>query len=223
MQPKAHTLNVTKTAHYYTNGMPGNETRFFLFVCHGYAQKADIFLQSLDALNPQEYYIVAPEGFSRFYRKGFQGEVVASWMTSADRLTEISDYIQFLQQLYEQEVKRLNPGIKIILLGFSQGATTIWRWISAKQPNYLLFINWAGWIAEDIDYNDLNLGWKNDSLLFLYGNSDPFLPVEKVQELKNRCIKYSIPFKFLSFNGIHAIDCEVLTLVLKSRFNQQCP
>jgi predicted esterase len=214
-----HTLKVTKTAHYYTYGEPGSRTRYFLMVCHGYAQKADVFLQNFQALDPMEYYIVAPEGFSRFYRKGFQGDVVASWMTSADRLHEINDYVNYLQQLYDKEIKRLGSDVKVVLLGFSQGATTIWRWIYAQQPRFDIYINWAGWIAEDIDYDSREDLWQSDSLFFVYGNSDPFLPDEKIQELKDRCQKFSIPFKFVSFNGVHAVDAAELKALLDHRFS----
>jgi predicted esterase len=219
LEVKAHTLKVAKTAHYYSYGMPGNQTRYFLMVCHGYAQKADVFLQSFHALDPMEYYIVAPEGFSRFYRKGFQGDVVASWMTSADRLHEINDYVNYLQQLCDQETSKLGPDVKIVLLGFSQGATTIWRWICAQRPRFDLYINWAGWIAEDIDYKSRKDLWQADSLCFVHGNLDPFLPDEKLKVLKEYCQEFSIPFKFVSFNGVHDIDVEEFKALLAQYFN----
>jgi hypothetical protein len=44
--------------------------------------------------------IIAPEGLSRFYRKGFSGDVVASWMTKDDRLDDMEDYVRYLNDLH---------------------------------------------------------------------------------------------------------------------------
>jgi predicted esterase len=214
MEISAQTLQVAKTAHYYTYGKLGSKTKYFLFVCHGYAQKADAFLEWFAPLPPDKYYIVAPEGFSRFYRKGFEGDVVASWMTKADRLDEIHDYSRFLQTLYEQEVAQLDNEVKIILLGFSQGASTIIRWVTARFPYYDVLINWAGWIPEDLDYEPCRDYFSRANNYFLYGLDDPFLPQDRIAELQDRCTRTQLPFRFFHFDGKHEVDPQFLRRIL---------
>ncbi|MEL6276926.1 MAG: phospholipase, partial [Bacteroidota bacterium] len=86
MQPTAHRLPVQRTAHFYTLGEPSANVKRMWFACHGYGQLASTFIRKFDQLAGAEDYVVAPEGLSRFYWQGFTGKVVASWMTSADRL-----------------------------------------------------------------------------------------------------------------------------------------
>ena len=79
------------------------------------------------------------------------GRVVASWMTKDDRESEIEDYINYLNQVYEM-IKEKNKNVKIIAFGFSQGSSTISRWISQK--NYKIdcerLILWSGSFPMDV-------------------------------------------------------------------------
>ena len=63
------------------------------------------FAQCFKILNTDKNTIIAPEGLSRFYKNGFYGEVVSSWMTKEDRLNEINDYILYLDTLIEELLK----------------------------------------------------------------------------------------------------------------------
>ncbi len=95
----SHKTTVQKTAHYYTYGNLGPKVKHFWIVCHGYGQLASKIIHKFSNFDPDENFILAPEGFSRFYWQGFGGAVGASWMTKADRLDEIHDYCQYLQTL----------------------------------------------------------------------------------------------------------------------------
>jgi hypothetical protein len=60
-------------------------------VTHGYGQLAKTFIRRFEPIMDAQTLVVAPEGLSRFYWGGFDGPVVASWMTREDRLDEIAD------------------------------------------------------------------------------------------------------------------------------------
>ena len=83
--------------------------------------------------------IVAPEALSRFYDGDMQArmhrdaKVGASWMTREDRLSEIADYIAYLDAVHESILARLGGArrLPVTVLGFSQGGATAARWVAS--------------------------------------------------------------------------------------------
>lgn len=174
----AHKTSVQKTAHYYTLGEPSKKTKRFWIICHGYGQLASRFIQQFQLLDFEENFILAPEGFHRFYWNGFSGDVVASWMTKEDREDEIKDFTTYLQELYDQYITMLSPEVEIILFGFSQGCATQCRWINALRPPFNKLVLWGGALPEDIDYAPLLPYLSQKDIIFAYGTSDQFLTIE---------------------------------------------
>src|SRR6266498_2098347 len=126
-----HHIGVTRTARYYTLGEISRGAGEVWFVCHGYGQLAARFLEKFRALDDGRRYLVAPEGLSRFYLSESPAErrVGASWMTREDRLTEIEDYLQYLDAVYADIFGWLDrTRVTVHALGFSQGASTVSRW-----------------------------------------------------------------------------------------------
>ena len=154
--------------------------------------------------------IVSPEALSRFYWKGFSGEVGASWMTRADRLDEIEDYCNYLQNIYDVFTRQLRPDVQINLLGFSQGCATQCRWIMEKQPAFHNLILWAGLLPDDLDYKPFKDYFKTKNLYWVYGTKDQFLTPERLDWQKQFCQRMLLDFKEITFDGKHEIDREVL-------------
>ncbi|MEI6312193.1 MAG: hypothetical protein WCP57_08045 [Bacteroidota bacterium] len=118
-----HKISVEKTARVFTLGNPDASEVWILL--HGYGMQASQMITYIEELPNENLFFIAPEGLSRFYWKGFEGNVVASWMTKEDRQDEINDYIKYLNQLID--IYQLNTK-KINVLGFSQGVATMSRW-----------------------------------------------------------------------------------------------
>lgn len=81
---------------------------------------------------------MAPEALNRFYLEGFAGRVGATWMTKEERLQEIDDYVNYLNQLYKTILANTDTSeITVNILGFSQGVATVCRWIANRyvQPD----------------------------------------------------------------------------------------
>ncbi|NNE28936.1 MAG: phospholipase, partial [Saprospiraceae bacterium] len=129
-----HLRKATKTAHFYSLGNISNDITDLWICCHGYGQNAEDFLKDFECIQAEERLIISPEGLSRFYWGGFHGPIASSWMTSKDRLIEIEDYCNWLDQLYSEIVPQLSPNLRITLAGFSQGTATVMRWVHARQP-----------------------------------------------------------------------------------------
>src|SRR5258705_7905505 len=103
-------MTVSRMARYFTIGRPDREV---WFVLHGYGQLAARFLSRFEPLDDGGRLIVAPEALSRFYLTEDSAErrVGASWMTREDRLTEIEDYVQYLEAVYADVFPLVDPSL----------------------------------------------------------------------------------------------------------------
>src|SRR5580692_2153135 len=130
MDARENHIIVNKTARYYTLGELSENTGSVCLLLHGHGHNAKNFLGAFKPLWNESKLFVAPEGLNRYYLKGFSGNVGVTWMTREDRLNEIKDYIHYLDDLYEFLELEKFTGI-ITALGFSQGASTVTRWVAA--------------------------------------------------------------------------------------------
>lgn len=205
-----HQLKISKTAHYYTLGSPGPHIKKCWIVTHGYGQLASSFIQDFKVLEASDTLVIAPEGLSRFYWGGFVGPVVASWMTSKNRLDEIADYCQFLQQIYDQYIPQLAPDVQITLLGFSQGTATQCRWLHRLRPHFHRLILWAGLLPDDLDFTPMSPYFAPKEIHFVYGTEDRFLDEKRLQWQRDFAKKNLIDLKISSFTGKHKVYAEPL-------------
>ena len=132
MEAKPHHFSTPRTARYWTTGPPPEEALGTLYALHGYGQLAPFFVRKFQPIADAGWHVVAPEGGHRFYLKGTSGRVGASWMTKEDRLSDIGDYVRFLDAL-RTHVDGGHPQGHQILLGFSQGVATALRWLALGQ------------------------------------------------------------------------------------------
>ncbi len=215
MNIQEHHLSVRRTARYYTYGELSPKTRHIWLVCHGYGQAAAGFIRSFRCLPPDTHYVIAPEALSRFYWKDFTGPIVASWMTAEDRVHEIQDYIQYLDQLYKHITENIpSNNCSINVLGFSQGATTVSRWIGQGEakPDHLLF--WAGAIAHDLDWQRAASKFKQMKLWLCIGTNDEYIKAPQIEAQKTVLQEQTVPFKLVLFDGKHAIHQPTLLALL---------
>lgn len=210
-----HTQVVSQTAHYYSLGEPGPQTRQCWLVCHGYAQLADEFLANFQLLDDGTAWIVAPEGLNHFYKKGFAGDVGASWMTRRHREHAIADNALYLQTIYNQCVAQVSAETRIILLGFSQGTATICRWLLRNQPHFHDLVLWAGLPPEDLDYAAHREYLRDKNLYLLYGAHDPFLTPDRLAMVQDIEEKNGVDFEETRFAGGHEIPDAALRDLLK--------
>lgn len=200
-----HHISINKTATYFVLGDIQNAKTLW-FVLHGYGMLAEYFIKKFEPILGKETCIIAPEGLSKFYTKGFYGRVGATWMTKQDREVEIQDYINYLNQLY-QHICYLNNNshIKINLLGFSQGGATVSRWAAEGKVIFDNLILWASVFPDDMNFDQIT----TDNTFLLYGDNDEFAAEEKVVQQKE-LLNTKANFTIIKFKGKHDIPKEVL-------------
>jgi predicted esterase len=203
-------ITINRTARYFTLGPTDGSAREILFVLHGYGQLADEFLEAFRPLDDGTRLIVAPEGLSRFYPKGMNGEVGASWMTRVDRQIEIDEYVAYLDMVRTQMESTLKSGfgIPVSILGFSQGGATAARWASMGAKPATRVVIWSSSVPPDIDPDNKRI--RRMALTLVQGRRDPLISPEQIRSERERLAQAGITYEWVEFDGGHAIDSEVL-------------
>ena len=210
MDIKETKIEISRTGVFYKVGQDSAKRQWFC--CHGYAQVADLVIQKFDRREAKGEKIVSVEAPNRFYWKGVRGNPVASWMTSRYRIDEIRDNSEYLNKVYRAELSETSQRV---LFGFSQGGTTLWRWIHDQRPQFDVFINYAGWIPEDIDLKVLGDYLKDKRLVFVYGTKDEYLSPDRVEALEMIIDRSGLDIQIIKNSGVHSIDRDVIDSIWK--------
>ncbi len=200
-----HSIGINKTAHYYTLGE--NKAKTIWFVLHGYGYLAKHFIKKFEPILDKHTLVIAPEALSKFYLNGVgkDGRVGASWMTKENRADEITDYVNYLNQLYATVLKD-NSSAKINIVGFSQGGATACRWIANGKIKCDNFILWASVFPEDMSFEKI----MDVNTFFLYGDNDKYVTEERIATQKAIFKQAGINIKTTIFKGKHDVPKSVL-------------
>jgi len=214
MEIIAKNISVQKTARYFLSSETKNP-KILIFVLHGYGMPAYHFLQEFKELNNENILLISPEGLSRFYTKGFYGNIGASWMTAEDRGNEINDYINYLDEVYKEVLINLeSKPEKIIFLGFSQGGATVTRWaVSGKSETNILIIHSSD-IPKDVDFDSLKEKSDRMKIHCVYGDEDKAVRKDNFESSINFLKENSIDFTFHSFHGGHNVDIDTVKKII---------
>jgi len=240
--PRAHHVEVPRTARYYTVGPTlGTTDRAsgtasdppaacaVWVALHGYGQLAEHFARHF-APHAAGRLVVAPEALSRFYLPAPGGapgganaaaRVGATWMTREDRLNEIGDYVRYLDRALDAaaEAAAVDPAAPLGVLGFSQGAATACRWAAHRYADGLApatrVVLWAGTIPPDFDL----AGPDGDALraarlTLVAGDADEFATAAAVAGQAARLDEAGVAYEVVRYAGGHRLDGAALGRVL---------
>jgi predicted esterase len=211
MLPKENHIKVTRTARYYTLGELNNNTKRVWIVLHGHKMLAGNFIKTFAELADEGDYIIAPEALSRLYVKGDYGDVGANWMTKEDRESEISDYVNYLDELYEKEITpyKTQFSLEVYALGFSQGAATLSRWLSYGKVKVDKAIFWCGNLAHDVEYSKSEQ-FKAASIYLVFADNDQYYPPDFYKTQIELLQKHGIEPQYHVFKGRHEINAGLI-------------
>ncbi len=214
--PKTERNIVTpKTGRYYVLGKPDYSTENIWFALHGYGFLAKDFADNFADIVKEKNIIIVPEALNKFYVKGFHGKVGASWMTKEGRESEIKDYLNFLNNVYNQEVSKIfKPDLRISVLGFSQGTATATRWIMQNKFKVDRLILWGGGLARDIDYKKARITFASTDLIIVVGENDSFITDEKLSDETDLLDEHKIRYTLKRYPGRHELEKGLLAELL---------
>lgn len=203
-------------ARYFKLGEINLHTKSVWFVLHGYGQLAQYFLTKFSSLTSQGVCVIAPEGLSRFYMEDVNtrnqtgnNRVGATWMTRENRLMDIDNYLQFLNTVYNTELRSYTT-IPVTILGFSQGAATASRWAVQNSVKYDNLILWSGIFPNDMDFEKGKEVLRTKKIFQVYGSKDPFLNDARIGEMQGLAEKLGVKSSPLVFEGGHELHEQTL-------------
>jgi predicted esterase len=209
-----HHISVSRTARYFTLGNSSGVAEVW-FACHGYGQLASRFLEKLRVLDDGRRYLVAPEGLSRFYlsESATERRVGATWMTREDRLAEIDDYVRYLDGVYADVFGSLDRArVSVHALGYSQGASTVSRWVAMGKAKIDRLTLWGGEFPPDLDLtlDTVVNRLRAARMTLVYGRSDEYITPKVVSGVLERLRQHGIPYEEIPFDGGHEMNEAVL-------------
>lgn len=207
-----HKFKIERTARYFTHGNAETAKNIWI-VLHGYGQLPYYFIRKFESLDPNENFVVAPEGMHRFYLEGTSGRVGASWMTKEARLDDIGDNINYLDTLSDHLLSTQSYDKKI-LLGFSQGGATATRWHESGNFRADTFVLWASVFPPDLDFDPSLSSLMKSQNYFVLGKNDPYFK-GKESEVKKLIQSQSFNFNIIDFVGKHDISTDPLIEIIK--------
>jgi predicted esterase len=211
--PHTHHLRVQRTARYFTLGGANGAPRAIWFVLHGYGQLAGEFIRYFGDLAADDALIVAPEALNRFYLLGVDKApardrpVGATWMTREDRASEIADYVEYLDALYDDvAAEAVADGAVVNVVGFSQGAATATRWVTHGRSTVNRLVLWGGLIPPETDLSRGAPTFRGAHLTLVLGTRDQYVDAAALAAERARLSATHIPHDVVEFDGGHAIS-----------------
>jgi predicted esterase len=209
-----HYVTVERTARFVTMGTPSERLREVWFVCHGYGELASSFIRGLSVLDDGTRLIVAPEALARFYLDTPHRKVGASWMTCEDRLNEIRDYLAYLDAVHAEVFSRIDrASVRVMVLGFSQGAATAARWACRGAVQTEQLIIWGETLPPELEDRESLRRLRSMQLTVVGGTRDHFFTKLRRAELRKHLTRLDVPFEELGFNGGHRLDDATLLAI----------
>jgi predicted esterase len=211
--PSSHELRVERRARVLTLGDP-SRARAVWFLLHGYAQLAAPFIESCRALEAPDRLLVAPEALSRFYLRHGDGPVGATWMTREERTADIADYVAYLDRVAAWVERDL--GVRSssrVVLGFSQGASTAWRWAALGHSMFERVIGFGGGVPPELDLAALAARAPNLRASLVRGTADTWYTAEGARADAERLALARIPVELSTFDGGHELDTALLARI----------
>ena len=209
---ETHHLSVPRTARYYTIGRQSAAVTDVWIVCHGYGQLAAAFVAPFERIAAESRLIIAPEALSRFYldRSRLTNDpaprVGATWMTREDRDHEIDDHVRYLDALAAHVRSSVSDGVRLRILGFSQGVATVARWIARGTVRAHELIVWAGSFPQDVEPPLLRERLGDAPVTVVVGTRDQLAPWAAAETQVERFTAAGIGARLIRFDGGHRLD-----------------
>lgn len=214
-------IMINRTARYYIlsdNSLPIREV---WIVLHGYGQLAQDFIKTFESVLKPGVCIVAPEALSRFYISHHKKTIGASWMTSEFREAEIADYSNYLTQVYHEVCRTRMIGVhKLILMGFSQGVATLFRWLTTSNISVNHIIAWAGSIPSELAEKESFIERMKIDSYVIYGQQDGIVTAEEQATSIAFIEKHHLPYRIIFFGGRHQVDEKTLNSLVNQIRNE---
>ncbi len=141
-------------------------------------------------------------------------------MTSEDREREIEDYVGYLDTLYDEIFSVVTrEAVRLWVLGFSQGAATVARWVARGKVDPDRVVLWAGVLPPELTAEDASVLTRRAPLTVVLGRHDDFAKPDLVATQESRLKQLAVSYETIRFDGGHEIVPETLRSLAEIRGN----
>jgi len=207
-------VEINFKAPYYKVGTITQNTKNIWLIFHGYGQLVEDFAESFTSINSRENVLIFPQGLSKFYLKGVDHKIGSNWMTSHDRALDIANYLNYIDCLFDHEIKPHLGHIKLNVFGFSQGGHTASRWIHHTEIPYSKLVLWGSSLAHEINKEDIKKSFSTGKNITVIGDQDRFIDLDQLEKVKHRYAKIGFAYDLIPYHGSHNIHPETLSQII---------
>ena len=181
-----------------------------LLAVHGYGAHKRYMMREARLIAPESIVIASIQAPFQHYRQTDDGfKVGFGWLTDYKSDESILVHHNFALQLIEKLAKdELIDEKRIYLFGFSQACALNFRFALTNPEQVSGVIGVCGGIPSDLDANTVYRKL-NAEVLYLYGDTDEFYPLEKFQNFEKK-LKDILPnFQSKCYAAKHEITDEM--------------
>ena len=185
--------------------------------CHGYGQLAPAFADALEPLRSESRVVAVPEALSRFYlddpakRHGPDSPIGASWMTREDREREIADYVAYLDQVADTLAREIGSReLRVVALGFSQGAATACRWAASGSTRIARLVVWGGTLPKDLPDARGDALFRGAAVTLVGGRKDKLATPDALEQDQRALSERGIAVSLVWHDGGHSLSSGTL-------------
>ena len=181
-----------------------------LLAVHGYGAHKRYMMREARLIAPESIVIASIQAPFQHYRQTDDGfKVGFGWLTDYKSDESILVHHNFALQLIEKLAKdELIDEKQIYLFGFSQACALNFRFALTNPEQVSGVIGVCGGIPSDLDANTVYRKL-NAEVLYLYGDTDEFYPLEKFQNFEKK-LKDILPnFQSKCYAAKHEITDEM--------------
>ncbi len=225
--PQTREIMIPRTARYAQLGAPPGAADELWLVCHGYAQLASRFIRRFGAIDNGKRLVVAPEALSRFYLSGSSGphsgddKVGASWMTRESRDSEIADQVTYLDLVQGRLLEGVaRSRVRVVALGFSQGAAVVCRWAAKSKAPPDDLILWGSGVPAELLEGEGKDALTRATLTIVVGDSDPVAGGGMIAAHRAQLDAAGLAYEFVGYLGGHELDGNVLSRIAEAIANR---
>ena len=181
-----------------------------LLAVHGYGAHKRYMMREARLIAPENFVVVSMQAPHQHFRPTSDGfKVGFGWLTDYKSAESVALHHQFVLRLIENlAAENLIDKKQIYLFGFSQACALNFRFAFTNPDAAHGIIGVCGGIPSDLETNEV---YKNPvaKILYLYGDTDEFYPLEKFQKYEQK-LRENLPnFQAKSYQAKHEITSEM--------------
>jgi len=181
-----------------------------LLAVHGYGAHKRYMMREARLIAPENFVIASIQAPFQHYRQTDDGfKVGFGWLTDYKSDESILVHHNFALRLIEKLAEdELIDEKQIYLFGFSQACALNFRFALTNPERVRGVIGVCGGIPSDLDTNPIYQKL-NAEVLYLYGDTDEFYPLEKFQNFEKKLENILPNFQSRCYEAKHEITDEM--------------